>query len=373
MSDASTRRLQQLDLLRCVAVILVIGRHMPPCPPETSLYLHHISKIWIRGGWVGVDLFFVLSGFLVSGLIFREYKRQGTADLKRFLIRRGFKIYPAFWVLLAVTTLYYRYSNVQVESASFFGELFFLQNYVGYLWGHTWSLAVEEHFYILLALLFYVLLQRNARDAFAAVPGVFIVLAVSCFLLRMYVTISQPYSYWTHLFPTHLRIDALFFGVLISYFWNFSSFPQATFLSRNKFWICLSGVVLFIPPFIFEIENTPWLTPVGLSLLYFGGGAILVSLLSTDFSNSRFIRPFSYVGKYSYSIYLWHLPVGVWGMSLIKRFIPLDNWPLYFVVYFLSSIIFGILMAKSVEYPFLRIRDAFYPSKAAPLASAALR
>lgn len=78
-----------LDLLRLVAILLVLGRHLLP-GYENNTFL----SIWRTGGWVGVDLFFVLSGFLVSGLLFEEYKKRGSLDLKRFLIRRGFKIYP---------------------------------------------------------------------------------------------------------------------------------------------------------------------------------------------------------------------------------------------------------------------------------------
>ncbi|MEM7353410.1 MAG: acyltransferase, partial [Acidobacteriota bacterium] len=62
-------RFQQIDILRAVAVLLVLGRHMTPCPPEVSPLLHQVTQAWFRGGWIGVDLFFVLSGFLVSGLL----------------------------------------------------------------------------------------------------------------------------------------------------------------------------------------------------------------------------------------------------------------------------------------------------------------
>jgi len=81
-------RLKQIDLLRALAVFLVLGRHLRPCPADINPVLRHITAVWKRGGWVGVDLFFVLSGFLVSGLLFREYEKYHKLHIGRFLIRR---------------------------------------------------------------------------------------------------------------------------------------------------------------------------------------------------------------------------------------------------------------------------------------------
>ena len=82
------------DVLRGIAVILVLGRQMAAPAPDVSGLLKHGANLWIQVGWTGVDLFFVLSGFLVSGLLFTEYQRHGSVDVVRFLVRRGFKIYP---------------------------------------------------------------------------------------------------------------------------------------------------------------------------------------------------------------------------------------------------------------------------------------
>src|ERR1041385_5057357 len=108
------KRNPQLDLLRGIAVLMVIACHYP--------YSHFLEKI----GWAGVDLFFVLSGFLISGLLFTDWKSTGTISLSRFFIRRGFKIYPAFYVFLFVTAPiglvgHYGWRN-------FAGECLFIQN-----------------------------------------------------------------------------------------------------------------------------------------------------------------------------------------------------------------------------------------------------
>ncbi|MGV3632340.1 MAG: acyltransferase family protein [Bacteroidota bacterium] len=83
-----------LDVLRAIAVILVLARH-------SNL------NFWLtKFGWLGVDLFFVLSGFLVAGLLFAEYKKHGAIDLKRFLVKRAFKILPPFYVFLGISLLF---------------------------------------------------------------------------------------------------------------------------------------------------------------------------------------------------------------------------------------------------------------------------
>jgi len=99
-----TERLVGLDILRAIAIGLVLGHHMGRPPADPSVLMRVIAG-WQRGGWIGVDLFFVLSGFLISGLLFREYDRHGQIKLSRFLARRGLRIYPPFYAFLAITVL----------------------------------------------------------------------------------------------------------------------------------------------------------------------------------------------------------------------------------------------------------------------------
>src|SRR5579862_1648506 len=99
------QRSQGLDVLRAAAVGLVLCRHLPAADGSAGL-LRTVVDGLIRGGWTGVDLFFVISGFLVSGLLFREYQASGRIDGTRFLIRRGFRIYPSFWLFIGTTLCY---------------------------------------------------------------------------------------------------------------------------------------------------------------------------------------------------------------------------------------------------------------------------
>jgi peptidoglycan/LPS O-acetylase OafA/YrhL len=128
-------RSQTLDILRGVAVLLVFTRHVNGLPFSTL-------------GWIGVDLFFVLSGFLVSGLLFQEYLELGTVKPGTFLLRRAFKIYPQFYFFLAATVAALLATGQSFATINLFAEAAFFQNYHAGFWTHTWSLAVEEHFYL---------------------------------------------------------------------------------------------------------------------------------------------------------------------------------------------------------------------------------
>src|ERR671924_64261 len=129
-SDGSgaARRLGSIDVLRAVAVLLVVGHHMK-LPDSGPTVLRSALAMWQRGGWVGVDLFFVLSGFLVSGLLFREYLRHGTVHVGRFLARRGLKIYPAFYCFLLASLAALVCRKGWPPARRVVGELLFVQNY----------------------------------------------------------------------------------------------------------------------------------------------------------------------------------------------------------------------------------------------------
>src|SRR5262249_35905839 len=137
---SASHRLPELDVLRGVAILLVLGRHIYDIPPEASPWTAAIFRAWRNFGWIGVDLFFVLSGFLIGGLIFAEAIRYGTIQPVRFLIRRGLKIYPAFYAFLFLSLLLCNRLHIPIPDypRGLYGEIFFLQNYFDRLWPQTW-------------------------------------------------------------------------------------------------------------------------------------------------------------------------------------------------------------------------------------------
>jgi peptidoglycan/LPS O-acetylase OafA/YrhL len=364
-----------LDVLRAVAVLLVLGRHLQPCPPELSPVLHVLTLTWIRGGWIGVDLFFVLSGFLVSGLLFQEFRASGRVSAGRFLIRRGFKIYPAFWTLILLTTGVVLATAGRVRpslpfsASAILHEVLFVQNYLPGLWYHTWSLAVEEHFYLLLPLVVVVLLRRAGAarpDPFAPLPFLIGGVGVVCLGARAYVTATQPFNYFTHLFATHLRLDALALGVLLAYAYHFRAAEFRRWVDRARSGMLVVGVCVLSLAFVFPLETTPWIPSIGLTLFSLGAGLILCALLDREPRDTALSRLGAYVGRRSYSVYLWHLPVGLLCGLLWHHFLPADwGWYVYAGSYFLGSVVLGSCMARLIETPTLALRERLFPSRSA--------
>lgn len=344
---------------------------MEICPQDTNHFLNSLTYVWQQGGWVGVDLFFVLSGFLISGLLFREHQKHGYISFKSFFIRRGLKIYPPFVVLILVTVLVKIVKEGGFSYDSLSREILFLQNYGGGLWNHTWSLAVEEHFYLFLPiiLIFFLKVKPSSRQPFAWIPIVFATTAFLCLSLRLYtMAYVKPYNHMSHLFPTHLRMDSLFCGVAIGYFHNYFPNRFQHFSTRYKKYLLPVAVLLFVPAFAFKLETTPFISTYGLSLFWLGSGLSIFCLMSSEPKSSRIVDTTSFIGSRSYSIYLWHMAVATWGTELLRKLIGgYWNWYLYAGSYLVGSIVLGIVMSIMIEYPVLQFRDRLCPSRSQPL------
>ncbi len=313
-----------------------------------------------------MDIFFVLSGFLVSGLLFREYQKTGQINVLRFLARRAFKLYPSLWVL----TFFGAYLYAPVQWYQLVGELFFLQNYVGQLWLHTWSLAVEEHFYLLLSAFTLYWNSRTTPPAhlFRYVPIVFVLVTLLCLLLRIIVGFTFDYSRAIHVFPTHVRLDGLMFGTWIGYQWHFQGLAQRQWWRRHRYTLTVMGIVLLMPAFIFP-QSSRWLNIIGYNLFSMGSAALLLAFLAFDLRGSMIMRFVGRLGSYSYSIYLWHLPVEIITRTIMqpRGWLEGSGWYLYALIYLIGSLVWGIALYIVVELPFMRLRDRWFPSRVAVL------
>lgn len=342
------KRIPQLDVLRALAVLLVIASHLTWHP------------ILSRFGWTGVDLFFCLSGFLISGLLFRDYKASGKIHWRRFIIRRGFKLYPAYYTLIFGTVIFYKIAGIPLPWKNLWPDLIFVQDYKAGTWGHLWSLGIEEQFYLLLPFCLWLMVRRRQERPFHWLPWLCAVGAVACLSMRavQFYTVS-PFDHSRHMRPFHLRFDSLFFGVLLSYLNEFRPESlKALLYGRGRFLLAAS-LVCIMPALLFE-QETPFMYVFGLTLLYLGYGGILLYSLSYLRGDGGLVRLLSRIGQSSYSIYLWHLPVAWFSIIILQDRLKWGRNPV-FGTYVLASVLVGIGMAHLIEYPVLRLRERVFP------------
>lgn len=324
MSDRShpksqSLRLQSLDLLRGMAIFLVFLNHIEPRTVSFTKTLSGgtLSFLYWRVknlGWTGVDLFFVLSGFLISGLLFREMEKTGSLNCWKFWLRRGLKIWPSYFFLLfvlAITdmTQYIDYSSLRSACLSFLCHFLFLQNYLSSNPnGPTWSLAVEEHFYILLPLAFVGILslsKKTGRQWQIYIPKVAATFMIVCLGLRVVQSVVgiAPNDHM----KTHFRMDALMYGVYINYL-CISGSSTIKWIQLHKT-ISMGIAIVCISPAMWLSRSHPLMFTAGFSLLSFGYGILLILMYGGLLRAYQAARPavfLSSVGKWSYNVYLWH-------------------------------------------------------------------
>lgn len=376
-------RMVQLDFLRGIAILLVLGTHFTYEPRQAG-FLAPFATVWKQFGWTGVDLFFVLSGFLVGGLLFKEIHNTGALDARRFLIRRAFKIWPAYYFYLAMLFLILVMSQFRgrwLHAALHIAVCaLHIQNYTGSVRGHLWSLAVEEHFYLLLPFTLALIIWRRKRSKGAVtslpeVPLLAMGLFVFCLVVRCLTNRWTYYREWTYYSGTHIRIDSLFFGVLLAYLHQFHPERLRPFAARRGLLLTL-GLLLICPMAIPEHRNT-FVFTIGYTLLYLGYGCILLAAVYSPTDSSRFgmswehwiVRLTAFIGTFSYSIYLWHNDIANGPMQQALRWSawnhmsPTIRYLLATALYVTLAALGGMLLAKLVELPGLALRERLFPDR----------
>jgi len=360
----ATGRLMSLDALRCLAVLLVIFRHAEGLIQTSDSWLRPLVEPIARMGWMGVDLFFVLSGFLVSGLLFSEMDRTGTIRPGRFLIRRAFKILPSFWVYIGFVALLAAWRTGRFEWKPLAAELFFVQNYFEGLAGQTWSLAVEEHSYWILPFGLMALWDRDRKKLRGGPLWIaFILVAVTTLSWRSWLAWTAEYRHVTHLYPTHLRLDAIFSGVILGYWRRYHRPDYDASLRLLGRWGYLLAALALAPSALLSLERNPWVVSLGLTGNYIGFGLLIALRLEAGTPKKGWHRAMQntlgYGGRWSYCVYLWHL-------EILGRlaFYHVPHWPLEILLPLgiVGSFALGWLMTAWVERPCLRFRDRWFPS-----------
>ncbi|MEO8132031.1 MAG: acyltransferase [Bryobacteraceae bacterium] len=350
-----------IDVLRGVAILMVLVCHSVLLrQPTWDLVL------W-RPCWSGVDLFFVISGFLISGLLFGEYRKMGHIRFGRFAVRRALRIYPPLYTIVFLTVGMRLIASQGAVPKELFSQalhdVLFMQSYWPGTWGHFWSLSVEEHFYVALPVTLWFLLRRKnkANNPFQALPQLFVIVAILLLAARLLNShLVKPFSWQTHLYPTHLRIDSLFFGVLLSYLVSFHG-ERFSITVQPNLKLILGVAILLLSPAFFVSQYDSWMYIYGFTFLYLGYGCLLVSFLYWKVDGLwppvlLCFQALGYIGTFSYSIYLWH----VFWLSVVQS-CHFSNVGASLILFYTGSIALGILTGKLVEAPMMRIREKAFP------------
>lgn len=368
----------QLDGLRGVAILLVLFTHNVVEPRDAGALAGPVGYLRYLGP-TGVDLFFVLSGFLIGSLLFKEIRDTGRLDAGRFLVRRAFRIWPSYFAFIAFVFAWMILVERKSAAGAFEGllpNLLHVQNYFGSPRQHTWSLAVEEHFYLVLPFLLAWLAARRA-PAERRVPGL-VALACGIFvagaLLRLY-TYSEPRSFNPH-FVTHLRVDSLFFGVLLAYLQVFEPRRLAFAANHRAILVALGVALLLTYPVLVMERNLRVLAPFGFAQLYVGYGCLLLALVHGPLPGGWIGRRLSgrgalalaYIGYFSYPMYLWHidaaLPVDrVLRAGLLGGLAAELRWVGAFALYVIVALGVAVLVTLLLDKPLLAYRDRVFPSR----------
>lgn len=370
-SAASRPRSAGPDVLRAIAILLVMLWHVPrPARLDALEGLRTFS-------WTGVDLFFVLSGFLIATQLFTPIAQDRRPSLREFYLKRSFRILPAFLFVLAL----YEFAPVLSEDTTMqpawrfltFTMNFGLDYRVTGAFTHAWSLCVEEHFYLILPALALLLARLRWRGWTLLIAGV---LLCGGMILRAFLWIPLgeaaadgsiafvPEYVKAIYYPTYCRLDGLIFGVLLAAYrcfhpehWRRYADPRLT-LCLGLSCILASGFLFHFPPKPFV--GGPGLTFVGAVFGYplFSLGCAL--LLSASLSWEQFFPTWRVPGAaaiamISYSLYLSHKMTSHAVQLLLSPESLTGTQGL--VIYYASGIAGGAVLWWLIESPFLRLRD----------------
>ena len=336
--------------------MLALGWHFSP-EPSGNVALDVLQWPGRLFGWAGVDLFFVLSGFLLGQLVLREQFRTGRFDGRRFTARRVLKLWPVLYLFLAVHAVV----GSEPWDSYLWQNALHVQNYTGTSLQHLWSLAVEEHFYLALALLFPLLARRRAPVRLLV--GVLVGVLVTALALRVggvAAGVSDVRLQWR----THFRVDSLAAGVLLAVARVHASATFERFLRWRWLWAAVTAAGVW---FLATVGKQGALgSTVGFTVAYLTGAAFLLLLHGAAWvPRAGWIsRPLAMLGRYSYGIYIWH----VFAAHVVLDHLPgLDyesTAPPAQLAKYGAALVAGITATVLVERPALRLRDRLVPPTA---------
>ena len=351
---APTARRLDLDVVRGVAIVLALGWHFSPRSSGNAV-LDAVQWPGHTFGWAGVDLFFVLSGFLMGQLVLRERARTGRFDGRRFTARRMLRLWPVLYVFLAV----YAFAGDDPVTSYLWQNALHLQNYAGSSLEHLWSLAVEEHFYLLLAVLFPLFARR--RGSVRPLVAVLIGVLVASLALRG-IAVAHGVSDVRVQWRTHFRMDALAAGVLLSVLRVHAPAAFDRLVARRWLWAAATATgICFLAA---VTKGSPLGSTLGYTVAYLTGAAFLLLLHGAAWVPRAgwLTRPVAALGRHAYGIYVWHVLAAELVLDLLPGMDYGSSGPAAQAAKFGAAITAGVLATLLLERPVLRLRDRLVPT-----------
>lgn len=340
------RYLPGLDGFRALAVMAII--------------IFHLNPKWLPGGFLGVDTFFVISGYLITSLLISEYYKTGEINLINFWVRRIKRLIPAVLFMLAIVltyTVFFEPKIILDIKKDIIAAFFYVSNWwyifqdVDYFnqfsiapLKHLWSLAVEEQFYLFYPILLLFLMKfKNQKFTFL----ILFVISLISLELMFFLSSSEGNNSRVY-FGTDTRLQTLLLGALLAIIWPpFSLKKNISKILRNVIDLFgIIGLAILIYFFITISDKDVWIYKGGFYLISFFTLFIIASAVHPSglFAKSLSNRFFIYIGKRSYSLYLWHFPV----IEFIHSHFVAGQLPFY--VYFLDIILMVIIAECSYKF-----------------------
>lgn len=318
-----SRRIPQLDGLRgCAILIVLVCHYVNNATAADAAYLPAILRAGLSLTWSGVDLFFVLSGFLIGSTLLEH--RQSRHYYTTFYVRRSFRILPIYALCMLSFLAFTRWFPWRGQEALdwlvadhgpswiylAFGQNFLMAHTdsLSPKWlSPTWSLAVEEQFYLLLPLLIRLVPSRYLMRTLLA-------LVVVAPLFRAWLVLGSGYGAVSAYVLLPARMDALLLGVIAAVLFRQPQFREQVRQSQRSIWICvilLGAALLFFAMQGFGLGSV-LMSVIGFSVIaYFYLGVLILTLCSKNATLSRVLtfKPLRFLGQVSFFVYLFHYPV----------------------------------------------------------------